>query len=138
MRAPSIERQNLTWSRALAVRKLAGMAAAYPRGTTVSLVARGSPARAPACGHRNTSCVVGRGSQLGDVQLGHLQHRLHGPARALRIGVGQQLAEDVRHDLPRQAVPVLEPTALAGLAAVGRERVPVVVDLRLILAVDNE
>ena len=40
-------------------------------------------------------------------------------------------------DLPRQAVPVLQPAALALFAAVG-ELVPVVVDLVLVGAVDQE
>src|SRR5262245_44916463 len=39
------------------------------------------------------SGVVGGGSQFGYVQLGHLEHGLHGAAGAPGVGVRQQLVE---------------------------------------------
>ena len=61
-------------------------------------------------------------------------------ARSARAGSGpQQLAQrSARNHLPRDAVPILQPTAHAGFAAVGQQRIPVVVDLVLIGAVDEE
>ena len=52
-----------------------------------------------------------------DVELLHREHRLHGALRLRRVGVAHDLLEPGRHHLPRQAVPVLEPPALALLAA---------------------
>ena len=60
-------------------------------------------------------------------------------ARCARSGSGSFSTSAIPdgHDLPRQPVPVLEPTALALLAARG-QRVPVVVDLVLVGALDQE
>jgi two-component system response regulator (stage 0 sporulation protein F) len=82
--------------------------------------------------------AVGGALQRSDVDLDHRHHRLEGPLRPARVGVGQQLGEPSRHDLPREAELVLEPAALDRLTAVGGERVPQAVDLRLILAVYGE
>ena len=59
-------------------------------------------------------------------------------ARSARSGSGSVSisSQPAGHDLPRQAEPVLQPAALALLAAVG-ELVPVVVDLGLVGAVDR-
>src|SRR5262245_62943445 len=73
----------------------------------------------------------------GDVDLLHLEHGLHHASGPLRVGVAHPLEEDAGHDLPGHAVLVLEPAALLCLrVATQGERVPVMVDLRLRLAVD--
>src|SRR4030095_5899417 len=72
-----------------------------------------------------------------DVELDHLEHPLHDTLPHLRILVPHQLGEDRRHDLPGQPELVLEPAALHLLAAF-RELAPVVIDLFLVLAVDDE
>src|SRR5690606_6865696 len=74
--------------------------------------------------------------ELGDHDLALTEEHLGDPRGAL--GVGHQLSEAARDDLPAEAEPVLEPAALRLLAAVGEERVPEVVDLLLVLAVDPE
>ena len=81
--------------------------------------------------------LVVRGLELGDVELGHLQHPPHHLAGSLAVGIAQQLREHRRHDLPRDAVLVLEPAAWTRLSPLG-ERVPVVVDLVLVGARDRE
>jgi hypothetical protein len=68
----------------------------------------------------------------------HLEHRVHRPPGAAGVRVVQQLVQAARHDLPRQPEAVLEPAARTGFAAVGRERVPQPVDLRLVVALDDE
>ena len=67
---------------------------------------------------------VGRPLQLGDVDLAHLQHRLHCPSPSLGVGIARQLVQAPRNDLPGKAVSVLEPAALARFAAVSSEGVP--------------
>ena len=81
---------------------------------------------------------VGRPLELGVINLAHLEHRLHGAARTLRIGISNQLVQLARHDLPREPESVLEPSARARLTSVGRERIPQPVDLSLVLALDDE
>ena len=73
-----------------------------------------------------------------DVELAHLEHRGHRALRPLRVGVGEQLVEPLRDDLPRQPPAVLAPPAGALLAAVGGERRPVAVDLLLVVAADGQ
>src|SRR5438270_250009 len=46
--------------------------------------------------------AVGGTLQLGDVELAHLQHRLHRTPGPTRVGVGEQLEQPPRHDLPGQ------------------------------------
>src|ERR1700752_2256443 len=46
-----------------------------------------------------------------EVDLLHLQHRLHRALAALRVGVAQELPHPLGDDLPAQAEPVLEPSA---------------------------
>ena len=43
---------------------------------------------------------VGRPLELGDIDLAHLEHRLHGAAGTLRIGISNELVQLARHDLP--------------------------------------
>src|SRR5262249_29688924 len=80
---------------------------------------------------------VGGGLQCRQVELAHLQHRLHRAVGALRVGVREHLFHAGRHHLPGEAEAVPEPTALALLSAVG-ELLPEVVDLILGLAFDRE
>src|SRR3990170_7630217 len=47
-------------------------------------------------------CGVGCPAELFDLDLTHLQHRLHRAAGSLRVGIIQQLVELARGDLPRQ------------------------------------
>src|SRR6202040_1333827 len=57
------------------------------------------------------------------VDLGHLQHGLHGAFGPLRILVAQQLAKNRGDDLPGEAELVLQPAA-AIRAAAGRQFFP--------------
>ena len=50
--------------------------------------------------------------QRRDVELLHLQHRLHGALRLLPVRIAHHLDQRRRHHLPRQAELVLEPAAL--------------------------
>jgi hypothetical protein len=58
--------------------------------------------------------------------------------RARGVRIVDQLAQSARHDLPRQPEPVLEPATRARFAAVGRQRFPQPIDLRLVPAVDDQ
>src|SRR5439155_17674756 len=62
------------------------------------------------------SSVVGL-LQAFDIDLGHLQHRLHDPVCLGGVFVPQQLAQNSGNDLPRQAILVVEPAALVFPAA---------------------
>src|SRR5215471_15301371 len=55
--------------------------------------------------------AVERRLQLGDVELHHLQHGIAGALDLGLIGVGHHPVPDLRDDLPRHAVAVLEPAA---------------------------
>src|SRR5262249_58506022 len=83
------------------------------------------------------STPVRRAFQLRDVDFTHFQHRLHDTPGAVRVSVGEQLVQSVRHHLPGQPPPVLDPTAVRIRAAV-RQRRPELVYLRLVLACDLE
>src|SRR5262245_39393072 len=50
--------------------------------------------------------------QLGDVDLLHLQHRLHDPVGLLAVGIARHLGHEGGDDLPGEAILVLEPAAL--------------------------
>jgi len=70
--------------------------------------------------------------ELRDVELRHLEHRLHRALRAVAVRALEHLVELLRDDLPRQAEAILEPAARAGLAAAVDESVPVAVDFGLV------
>src|SRR3712207_457893 len=88
----------------------------------------------PANGLPAPSMRLGSCLEPGDLDLLHLQHRLHDPFALFAIGLSEQLRQTLRHDLPREAIFVLEPAALDRLAAVRSQGGPEPVDLRLILA----
>jgi hypothetical protein len=102
---------------------------------------RCAPARARTgarvAGARARRRPVRRGTHGGDVDLAHLHHRVPRALDPLGVGVGEELVHARRDDLPGDAEAVLQPAARAFLAAVG-ELLPVVVDLVLVLAVDQE
>jgi hypothetical protein len=75
--------------------------------------------------------------QRRQVDLAHLQHRLHDALRLVGIFVHQHLRQRFRDDLPREAELVLEPTAGSLFAALGK-LAPEVVDLLLRFTVDLE
>src|SRR4051812_33474724 len=81
--------------------------------------------------------AVGGAPDLGDVDAAHLQHGLGGALRPSGVGIVEQAHELGGDDLPGDIELVLEPAALALLAAVG-EPGPVVVGLLLVGAHDLE
>ena len=76
--------------------------------------------------------------QRGHINLLHAEHRLHRTAGAAGVAVAEQATECFWNDLPGHAEFVGEPGALVGAAAVGGECRPLVIDLGLILAVNEE
>src|SRR6185312_9202014 len=89
------------------------------------------------CRPRFALCLVVGSLELGYFDLGHLQHRLRHAIRLLAIGILHQFHEDVRDDLPGHAELVGKPAAHIWLAAL-RESVPIVIDLVLRVAMDDE
>src|SRR6476469_2103737 len=77
-------------------------------------------------------------AQLRDVELGHLEHGLHGPFGGGRVATAQVVVQLSRHDLPRDAEAILQPAAHTRLAAAGLERLPVVIYLGLVGTIDAE
>jgi len=75
---------------------------------------------------------------VGDDDLLHLQHGLHGAIGLLAIGIADVTEQNLGHDLPGQAEFILEPSALRCGAAVGGQPVPEVVHLFLGLDADEE
>ena len=66
--------------------------------------------------------AVERRLDRGDVDLPHRHHRVHRPLGAARSGSAISVEQPLRRDLPGQAPAVLEPAALALLAAIGDRR----------------
>src|SRR5215213_11674476 len=73
----------------------------------------------------------------GDLDLLHRHHRLEGTL-CLSAASPKRLGQRARGDLPGEAPAVLAPTALAFLAAIADDRVPVAVGLFLIVRCDLE
>src|ERR1700704_6406872 len=91
---------------------------------------------------RRTRCVVSTSAPPrcldgGDVDLLHRHHRLEGTL-CLTPPSRKRLGQHARGDLPREAPAVLAPPALAFLAAIANDRVPVAVRLFLIVCRDLE
>jgi hypothetical protein len=76
--------------------------------------------------------------KLGDVDFTHRQHRLADALVGRGRVVARELLELAGDDLPRDAERFLAPAAGTGLAAVGGEDFPVVVDLVLPLDAEIE
>src|SRR5438105_613736 len=81
--------------------------------------------------------AVVRGLQLRDVQPDHLQHRVGDTLRAHRVLVAHHFVHEGRDDLPAHAVPVFQPPACLGLAAL-EQRVPVAIELGLVVTSDHQ
>jgi hypothetical protein len=75
-----------------------------------------------------------RRCEARNVQLDHFQHGVSNTPSLVAIGITHQVCENSRHDLPGQAVLVLEPATLFRLAAAFEHGVPVAVDFGLIVA----
>src|SRR4051794_32248806 len=75
---------------------------------------------------------------LGDVDLLHRHHRFECPLGGAAIGIVHRLEQHARSDLPGKAPVVLAPAALAFLAAIADNRVPVAIGLFLIFGDDHE
>src|SRR5262249_27858209 len=96
---------------------------------------------APDCGstteqHSRGLCALIRLPGPVDVELHHAEHGLHRTLRAGPIRAAQIFGERRRHDLPRHAKTIAEPAAPLRLPAIGGQRAPEAIDLRLIGAVD--
>src|SRR3954468_24014896 len=76
--------------------------------------------------------------EIGDDDLLHLHHGLHGSIGLFAIRIAQVTAEGFGHNLPGQTELVLEPSAFRFLAAVGGQPVPEIVYLFLCLDIDEE
>ena len=72
-----------------------------------------------------------------DINLPHRQHRLKGPFRLVAAS-SQRVDEHTRSDLPRHTPSVLAPAALALLATVVNDGIPVAVGLLLRVGRDLE
>src|SRR5437588_11598677 len=72
-----------------------------------------------------------------DVELDHLQHRIGDSLRAGRILVAHHLLEHRGNDLPPKPESVDEPSAGLRLAPTLEQRLPVAVELRLVVAQDE-
>src|SRR5262249_22684630 len=114
-------------------------------GITGTGTSRGARASDCSISPSTLSCVcdsAGGGCRFdGRVDGRHvdLAHRVEDPHRGGgSLGVAGDLGPVGRTHLPRQPELVLQPTAHALLATIGGELVPVVVDLLLVLAVDDE
>src|SRR5262245_25425215 len=78
-----------------------------------------------------------RGFDRGDVNLLHSHHRIKRALCFIAAGC-QRLGQHARRDLPGNAPLVLAPAALALLATIADDRVPVAVGLLLIVGGDLE
>ncbi len=86
----------------------------------------------------STALTTPRGFDGGDVYLFHRHHRVEDSFGDGGIGVGIAFGESERRDLPGEAPFVFAPAALAFLAAVIDDGVPVAVGFFLILRRDLE
>ena len=73
------------------------------------------------------------GLERFDIEFHHLQHGRAHACRFRPVLVLHQLTGRFRHDLPRQAVFILEPAALLRFTA-RKQRIPVAIDFCLIIA----
>ena len=82
------------------------------------------------------SCGVGAvgAHECGHVQFDHLQHRIGDPLRSRPVAVAHHVVQRLRDDLPPDAEAVDQPAARLRLAAALEQRVPVAIELGLVLA----
>src|SRR3954471_21320593 len=78
------------------------------------------------------SSAASRSLDGGDVDLSHRHHRIERALRRSRVRIADRLRQRDRRDLPGDAPPVLAPSALALLAAVADDRVPVAIGFSLV------
>ena len=90
-------------------------------------------ARGFGCFRLSGNCLL----QPGDVDLHHFHHRVRGPLGLHPIRFSHHLAQNRRDDLPRNPIAILQPSALFRCSAL-QQRVPVAIDLGLIIAVHHE
>src|SRR5712671_2483042 len=88
-------------------------------------------------GSRRRLALIGA-PQAVDGELDHSNHRPHRALGAGLVGPADILSPSGRHDLPRYAVAILEPAALVGLTAIGKQGIPEPIDLGLVGAIDHE
>src|SRR5207342_2016385 len=81
--------------------------------------------------------AVGRGLDLGDVDLLHRHHRLECPPGTV-AALGREFDQQARRDLPGKAPSVLAPAAHALFAAIFGDGVPQPVGLFLVVGQDDE
>src|SRR6188474_3405393 len=75
-------------------------------------------------GDATQACRQPCGLDGGDVDLRHRHHRFEGPLGLIATS-GKRVGQHARRDLPGEAPAILTPTALAFLAAIADDRVPV-------------
>jgi hypothetical protein len=68
--------------------------------------------------------------QFGNIEFLHAEYGAHRPRRFRLVGIAQHLRQGRRKYSPRDAEPILEPTALLDFAT-GGQFLPVMVDLFL-------
>src|SRR5690606_4264455 len=103
-----------------------------PGGTVVASVNSAS-----ICGDRRRSACY-CGLDRGNVDLAHRHHRLECTAGHARVRAVDRLDQHFRGDLPGHAPAVLAPAAVAFLAAVADDGVPVAVGFGLVGGGDLE
>jgi hypothetical protein len=79
-----------------------------------------------------------RSFDLGDVNLLHFLHRIERALGRRLVAVRRGFQQDPGCDLPGEAPLVLAPAALAFLAAIVDDGVPVTISLSLVLGHDHE
>ncbi len=91
----------------------------------------------PGCAPGSDRHLISRPPKLVNLDLVHAHDGLGGSLRLAWVGVVDQVKKCGRHDLPRDAEPILEPPAWPLLPTLG-QAFPVVVDLVLVGAEDLE
>src|SRR5256714_9956480 len=85
---------------------------------------------------KDATSTAPRGFDCSDVDLFHLHHRIERSLCGSGIGIGDRFRQDDRRNLPGQSPFVLAPAALALLAAVADNRVPIAIRFGLVSGCD--